>query len=519
MQPQTMILWSTGIKRRKRSTKISVEYEKNEIHLPPLSTRAKNSSKSQSDFYTSKKFTSSTKPANLLDVDPSKTHLKPGQKLIPKNKVVFNIKPPAIKYREYNIKSSKWIPEEHPLKFVDKKKIEDILSKAPQREKTTLQNLMDFFKKFEKDLNDAEKAFLIFRWHALNIAYNLKGLYSGDLGDNSAEGVFKNGMSVCAGYSQLYATQASMLGLKVEKVSGSAKTLSMDLEKELNQNHAWNAVEIKGKWWLIDATWGAGSENGKEWVKRYNEYHFCPNPADFIRTHFPADPKWQLIDTPISKETYMKFAFIMDEFFQQGLKKITPDTSVLRINDPIQITIELPNKESKYNFSAILSHFGNAKKDTPLPKPLVKIEENKAIFDIPKLENGIYDLILFAGPANALTMHAIGSYKVRVGPDEIRALMKKASVGKLKANRFQSVLLSPVGPVKKNEMIEIKVRVKNAQKVAVFIGKRVLNQLIVKCEEDIYQGKILMENSVTIKAQEKGSTEYKEIHVIKIKRK
>ena len=36
----------------------------------------------------------------------------------------------------------------------------------------------------------------------------------------------------------------------------------------------------------------------------YEEFYFCPDPADFIATHFPFEEKNQLLETPISFADY-----------------------------------------------------------------------------------------------------------------------------------------------------------------------------------------------------------------------
>ena len=46
---------------------------------------------------------------------------------------------------------------------------------------------------------DTEKAWVLYVWITHNIAYNKKGLLTGDSGDNSPDGVLLNGQSVCEG--------------------------------------------------------------------------------------------------------------------------------------------------------------------------------------------------------------------------------------------------------------------------------------------------------------------------------
>ena len=39
-------------------------------------------------------------------------------------------------------------------------------------------------------------------------------------------------------------------------------------------HHEYNAINIKNKWYPIDATWGAGHLEGKQYIKVLNEFYF-----------------------------------------------------------------------------------------------------------------------------------------------------------------------------------------------------------------------------------------------------
>ncbi len=59
-------------------------------------------------------------------------------------------------------------------------------------------------------------------------------------------------------------------------------------------NHAWNAVALRGAWHLLDVTWDAGHVAGRSYVKHYGTTYLFLEPQQFIYTHFPREPQWQL---------------------------------------------------------------------------------------------------------------------------------------------------------------------------------------------------------------------------------
>jgi hypothetical protein len=94
---------------------------------------------------------------------------------------------------------------------------------------------------------------------------------------------------------------SAQTGLKVVSVRGFAKDSGYVEGASFNEtNHAWNAIWLENRWWLIDATWGAGYLSEKGFVKEFNEFFFLAPPDKLIWTHLPEDAKWQLLDMPIT---------------------------------------------------------------------------------------------------------------------------------------------------------------------------------------------------------------------------
>lgn len=170
---------------------------------------------------------------------------------------------------------------------------------------------------------DIEKTRVIFRWITQNVTYDDRGYNTGNYSDVSAEGVFKHRVAVCEGFSELFKAMGILAGLEIVKVSGYSKGYSYDSgDRFSDTNHAWNVIRIDGAWKLFDVTWAEGNgvtENGKlKSIKKFDEFWFNTDPYDFIFTHLPEEPKWQLIERPISKRYFEALPYVQSTLFEMG---------------------------------------------------------------------------------------------------------------------------------------------------------------------------------------------------------
>jgi len=134
---------------------------------------------------------------------------------------------------------------------------------------------------------DREKAYAIFNWIHANIYYDnatkWQRRYGNSGADQSPEGVLKSKKAVCAGMANLYAALAGKMGLQSVVIGGIASGMHQEA-------HAWNAVMVDGKWELLDLT----------------RHTFLAPPQEFIARHFPNDPRWQLLDKPLTYQEWLK---------------------------------------------------------------------------------------------------------------------------------------------------------------------------------------------------------------------
>ncbi len=167
---------------------------------------------------------------------------------------------------------------------------------------------------------DEDTVKCVFKWIANNIRYDVKKLNaikSGSLIKKNSKfkteeeykeyllrKVIKQKKGICEDYSLLFKSILDELGYESFVIEGYTKTNGRVNRKI---GHAWNAVKVNKEWRLYDLTWAAGVvEDGKRFVKNYNEQWYDTDPQKMVETHMPFDPVWQLLSNPITYEAFEK---------------------------------------------------------------------------------------------------------------------------------------------------------------------------------------------------------------------
>ncbi len=258
--------------------------------------------------------------------------------------------------------------------------------------------------------SDRDKAHAIYRWVGENIAYNVKGLYSGDLGDNSPEAVLRDRIAVCAGYARLFDVMCREAGLESEVVSGRSRTEGDELPPSLRDsdtNHAWNAVKVDGNWHLLDPTWGAGSVNEeRQFVRNPNDEWFLVDPAVFIYSHLPAEQKWQLLDAPVSRTDFENLPDLRPEFFNLGLELLEPRWG--RIECDGEVLVEVRSKGDMAVYGAGMKNGQWLPQGTRFSRR--EGDETKMIVRFPS--PGEYELHILAGAPDQKMSQSVAKFQV-----------------------------------------------------------------------------------------------------------
>ncbi len=131
--------------------------------------------------------------------------------------------------------------------------------------------------------------------------------------------------AVCEGYSYLFKTVCESLQIKTTVVTGASKTLSRDIGRRYNSDHAWNIVTIDNQKYFIDVTWASTLNMSKADI---NYYYFMTSPELFILDHYPDIYSNSLLDTKISKKEFLENPLLYD-YTPTKVKLIYPFEGVL----------------------------------------------------------------------------------------------------------------------------------------------------------------------------------------------
>lgn len=202
---------------------------------------------------------------------------------------------------------------------------------VPFQYETNLSKLVDYLIIPYKQ-NDELKARVLFAWIVYHIDYDgfkAAEIFSGNHKRarrnllNSGN-VFETRVGICGDIADLFLKMANRAGLRVERIDGFAG-VNLTIENFEDAAHAWNVVRIGKEWRFIDATWAMSGdyvvfdklknakEHKEEIKKRRRQKEgwfvnpdrvidnswFLTSPEEMIKTHFPDNPKWQLLDKPV----------------------------------------------------------------------------------------------------------------------------------------------------------------------------------------------------------------------------
>lgn len=147
--------------------------------------------------------------------------------------------------------------------------------------------------------------------------------------------ILKKKKAICDGYSRLLKKMCDIAGIKCEMVEGYTKTKPYQIGITGTVDHAWNAVWLDSAYFLLDATWAAGScdeneETGKlmKFHKGFNEYYWLTPFHDFSRDHYPKYGKW-VLEPDYTKEKFADNPYYAPEVLS-SINIITPEEGVIK---------------------------------------------------------------------------------------------------------------------------------------------------------------------------------------------
>ncbi len=197
---------------------------------------------------------------------------------------------------------------------------------------------------------DGEKFRAIYTWVTANIKYNKDSMYIINWSADETTKVtaaLRRRKGVCENYAAIFNDIALKAGLMSHVVTGYTRQSG----NQHHSGHSWCAVLLDNKWFLCDPTWDEGF--------RINAKYFMVSPADFIETHFPFDPIWQLLPYPVTAGEFNRgigyrekksppFNFVDSVSTFLKLNKYEKDIATARRLEQTGIESDLQNSWLKY---------------------------------------------------------------------------------------------------------------------------------------------------------------------------
>lgn len=152
--------------------------------------------------------------------------------------------------------------------------------------------------------SDSNKIRAIYFFTANHIDYDVDNMFAINFNETTEDKIekgLKKRKGVCMHYSEVFNALARELKFEsyvvegMTKQNGTADGLA----------HAWNAVKVDGKWYLFDATWGSGSVNQGQFVKRLDNQYYKVIPEKLAKSHYPFDYLWQFSSYPLKANDFL----------------------------------------------------------------------------------------------------------------------------------------------------------------------------------------------------------------------
>lgn len=212
--------------------------------------------------------------------------------------------------------------------------------------------------------DDFHKVKILHDWVADNIAYDVESFLAGAQTDATWQNTLLRRKSVCHGYASLLEKMCQLAGIPCATISGHGRGYGFGSggpENAAEVNHAWNGVQVAGYSYLVDVTWDAGYVEGRTFHKAYSTAYLFPQPGHFLHTHFPTDPRWQLLAPARTADQFLRLPYLPGRFFQQGLRMVSPLVRFQQVPSAIRLVLEVPA-------DVLLSSEVKAATGPPLPR-------------------------------------------------------------------------------------------------------------------------------------------------------
>lgn len=214
--------------------------------------------------------------------------------------------------------------------------------------------------------SDFEKVRSVYRWVTANIRYDYRRYQNNQLDYydkvNMLANTFGTKETICAGYAEVFSVLCTEAGVFSKVINGYARNKQSDIGvPDSILGHAWNAVQIGHRWYLLDATWGVDQVTAGETVEVSGssdfDFYFLADPKKLIFTHFPEDLKWQMLPQRITKATFDNLPFVYPSYYQSGTTAFLPASGMVQAKGKFIVTLD--NKQEMYLTAHLEDEQGN----------------------------------------------------------------------------------------------------------------------------------------------------------------
>ena len=269
----------------------------------------------------------------------------------------------------------------------------DLIAKQLDYNGSSVKELADLLS--QNTTSEADKARIIYAWITQHISYDVAAFEDAIENDNYPDvnpvKVLRDRTTICSGYSNLYQALAEAMNLESAIVIGYAKgTTPPDDVRFKDVNHAWNSVSIDGAWYLLDATFGAGSIRDGKFAADYNPHYFATAPQQFINKHYPEDAGWQLLTQTYSRTDFDNIPPTSSRFYNLGFKTVSHDRYQIAASGLLDIKLSAPE-----NVVAI-AELKQGDRVLPNSSVIVNRLADNITINVAPPEAGTYDLTIYA---------------------------------------------------------------------------------------------------------------------------
>jgi len=243
--------------------------------------------------------------------------------------------------------------------------------------------------------DDFHKVKRLHDWIAENIAYDVESYFAGTQSGSTVDAALGGRRAVCFGYASLYNRMCTAADITCADISGYGRGYGFLSGRSVDVseiNHAWNAVQIDGHWYLVDVTWDAGYVDGRSFRKEYRTTYLFMDPRSFVFTHLPSDSRWQLLQQPLANDQFSRLPYLLGPFFDHGLRLLTRLERVSSAGRSVQFSVHVPAG------SELMAKLTDADGDTLPQRTLIQHDDGDCKVYVVFPAAGTWTVQVFARP-------------------------------------------------------------------------------------------------------------------------